>query len=156
MRTYAPVWQGTIEWPRPEGSLHSFHYNPADLLCQLLPFTVPLTRPLPHMSLQLILKTLQKKKPNPPWMQKPPRANKWLLRSFSENQGDDKGWVGWQMAGEHRVIKVESLWVFLCSLFSEIFATKCPSVAAFCKIVWFCLSVTFFRTTPKPQPSLVD
>lgn len=56
-----PAGRGTIEWPRPRGSLHSFHNNPTDLLCQRLPFTVPLMCPLPHMSLQLTLKTLQKK-----------------------------------------------------------------------------------------------
>lgn len=68
--------RGPIKWPRPRGSLHSFHYNPADLLCQLLSFTVPLTCPLPHTSLQLILKILPKKKP--PWM--PPHAESQINR----------------------------------------------------------------------------
>lgn len=99
--------RGAIEWPRPRGSLHSFHYNPADLLCQPLPFTVPLTCPLPHMSLQHI-ENLTKK--NPPWMQKPPHAESQINRCcvhlvrIKEMRKREQG-CQWRQSGELYLVK---------------------------------------------------
>lgn len=80
------------------GSLHSFHYSPADLLCQLHSFTVPLTCPLPCMSLRRILKTLLKKRSSMNAKAGSCRiANKSLLHPFSKSKGDKKGRIGGSM-----------------------------------------------------------
>lgn len=81
-----PADGGQSSDPGLQGFLHSFHYNPADLLCQLLPFTVLLTCPLAYTSLQLRLKTVQN---NPPCKAASCRIpNKSLLQLFIENNDE--------------------------------------------------------------------
>lgn len=48
VRMCASVANRTIEWPRPRGSVHSFQYNPAELLCQVLPLTSSISSPSTH------------------------------------------------------------------------------------------------------------